>query len=429
MSQIIPLFDAAPLLEQGNAVVNQYITHTSMRGVDDAGLVYEHACDWLLEQKHHENNYKAYRSELTTFLHWCFDEACLSPAMLTRRDIGRYVSYCQAPPAELIGYFNVAQFKLDKACGERLPNPAWKPFTGKRQLGKKLPYQLSDNALKTKIAILSSFYAYLIGEEYCDRNPAQIWMNHSRYNRERKFALQEDDELPAFSELQWSYVMSAANKLAHTDPKTGERSLFLISLLYACYLRISEVAARVGYSPVMSQFRRNAQTNVWSFYVPQSKGGKKRSVAVSKAMLEALMRYRRSLGLSDLPAADEDTPLFVRHKAAGRGRDTGVLNANLGIRQLRDEVQLVINMASQQARADGLDGDALAMSAMTAHNIRHTGITHDININLRPLSHVQADAGHESIDTTSKYLHTSQTERHQSAFSKAMDNLAGIAGE
>ncbi len=41
------------------------------------------------------------------------------------------------------------------------------------------------------------------------------------------------------------------------------------------------------------------------------------------------------------------------------------------------------------------------MRNLTPHSIRHTGITHDINLNGRPLSHVQADAGHDSIDTTS----------------------------
>ncbi|MCL1038058.1 site-specific integrase [Shewanella submarina] len=428
MPSVIPLFDGPQYLDQGNAEVNQYITGISIDKVSDAGLVYEHACDWLMEQRHHENNYKAYRSELTTFFHWCFDVAAMSPAQLTRKDISRYVGYCQQPPAELIGYFNVAQFKADKSSGERSPNPAWKPFTGKKTLGQEAPYQLSENALKTKIAILSSFYAYLVGEEYCERNPPQIWMNHSRYNRDRKFALQQDDDLPAFTELQWSYVMACAEKLAREQPRSGERSLFLISLLYACYLRISEVGARAGFSPVMGQFKRHPQTGVWSFHVPQSKGGKRRSVAVSKALLKALSRYRRSLGLTDLPTAGDNTPLFIRHRAAGRGREAGVLNANLGIRQLREEVQQVLEMAALQAREDGLDEDANAMAGMSAHNIRHTGITHDININRRPLSHVQADAGHDSIDTTSKYLHTSQIERHESAYAKVMDNLAGIDG-
>lgn len=61
--------------------------------------------------------------------------------------------------------------------------------------------------------------------------------------------------------------------------------------------------------------------------------------------------------------------------------------------------------------------------AFLPHAIRHTGITHDINLHGRPLSHVQADAGHDSIDTTSKYLHTSNSERHESAQQKPLDRL------
>ena len=80
------------------------------------------------------------------------------------------------------------------------------------------------------------------------------------------------------------------------------------------------------------------------------------------------------------------------------------MNANLGIRQIREEIQAIINLAADNAQADGFHQDAAQMRKLTAHNIRHTGITHDININRRPLSHVQADAGHESIDTTCNLL-------------------------
>lgn len=63
----MPLFDRADLLLQGNPVVNSYITQLSLGKVADAGLLLEHATDWLYEQRDCENNYKAYRSELTTF--------------------------------------------------------------------------------------------------------------------------------------------------------------------------------------------------------------------------------------------------------------------------------------------------------------------------------------------------------------------------
>lgn len=423
---VLPLFDAAEHVLQGNASVNQYITRISIDKVADAGLIIEHCADWLFEQKQSENNYKAYRSELTTFLHWCFDVVALSPIAVTRKDIAKYIDYCQSPPQTLIGYFNVAQFKLNKATGERSPNPQWRPFIGKKHLGKCLPYQLSDNALKTKIAILSSFYGYLISEEYTERNPAQLWLKHSRFAIKRKFTIDEDNNHHAFTELQWSYVISTVSQLADTQPEQHQRSLFLITLLYSCYLRISEISARAGYAPIMSQFRQDPHSGVWYFHVPFSKSGKARNIAISKALLAGLVDYRRYLRLSDLPNINDQHPIFIRHKAAAHGRESGVINANLGIRHIRDEIDKLINLAADNAAKDGFEHDSQLMRKLSAHNIRHTGITHDININRRPLSHVQADAGHESIDTTSQYLHTTQTERHQSAFNKPLNHLAEI---
>ncbi|MFB2860105.1 tyrosine-type recombinase/integrase [Aeromonas hydrophila] len=414
----MPLFDGLAYLEAGNPQVNQYLANLSLNDVPDAGLVYELAVDWLLEQRNSENNYKTYRSELTTFLHWCFGEMRISPKDLTRRIMMRYLDYCQAPPAALIAYRNVAQFVLDKEWGERLPNPQWRPFLGKRELGRELPYRLSEQAMKTKLAILSAFFQFLIQEEYMDRNPALLLQRVKRSMQQ-----ESDDHGQAFSELQWSYVMQAADLLAAESPEQHERSRFLISLMYACYLRISEVAARPGFTPVMGQFRRDGKTGVWGYFIPRSKGGKRRTVAVSHALLEALKRYRTFLGLSPLPTPDEQTPLFVRHKAAAHGREQGELNANLGIRQLRDLVMSVIQTAAELAEKDGFVQDGAEMRNLTPHSIRHTGITHDINLNGRPLSHVQADAGHDSIDTTSKYLHTGNSERHESANHKPLDRL------
>ncbi len=124
-----------------------------------------------------------------------------------------------------------------------------------------------------------------------------------------------------------------------------------------------------------------------------------------------------------MPAPNEQTPLFIRHKAAAHGREQGELNANLGIRQLRELIQAVITKGAELAELDGFYQDGAEMRQLSPHAIRHTGITHDINLNGRPLSHVQADAGHDSIDTTSKYLHTSQSERHESAQQKPLDRL------
>ncbi|QDF75319.1 site-specific integrase [Shewanella marisflavi] len=421
--QTLPLFESSEHIDAGNPIINQHITALAMGGIEDAALVYELASDLLFAQRDNENSYKSFRSEITSFLHWCFDVCQVSPANVTRRDMDRFVAYCQSPPTALIGYFNVAQFKFDKLTQTRIPNPNWRPFVGK----KNQPYQLSDNALKTKMAILSSFYGFLMAEDYCERNPAQAWMNHSKFAHKRKFQLSEEEGGGlAFSELQWSYVISTVEKLAKQNPEMHQRSLFLIKLIYGCYLRVSDVSARAGYSPIMGQFKQHQQTGIWHFHIPKSKGGKARQIPLSNELLAALKAYRAYLGLTQLPTYQEQTPIFIRHRAAGRGRDAGLVTANLGIRQVREEVQHLIEQAANSAENDGLIQDAESMRQLTVHNIRHTGITHDINLNRRPLSHVQADAGHESIDTTSQYLHTSQAERHQSAANKPMDRLAGI---
>ena len=422
MTSALPLFDKPEFILLGNSYINQYITTITLKSVPDAGLILEHATDWLYEAKEQENNYKSYRSELTTFLHWCFDVVEMSPAELKRKDMSRYVEYCQNPPLNLIGNFNVAQFIGGEL--ERCPNSKWKPFTSKIINGEQQVYKLSENALKTKMAILSSFYTYLLSEEYCERNTAQVWLKYSRFANKISYKSDNQNEfLPIFTELQWSYINSAINDLARLNPKGYARHKFLINLTYSCYLRISDVSARPGYSPVMGQFRQNKQNGIWLFFIPNSKGGKSRTVTVSKDLLLALKEYRQHLGLSELPDQLDKQPLFIRHKAAGRGRETGILNANLGIRQIRDDIQEIINTAADAMREDGFLTDAIDVRKLTAHNIRHTGISHDININRRPLSHVQKDAGHESIDTTSLYLHTSDEDRYQSAMNKPLDHL------
>ncbi|PKG73697.1 integrase [Shewanella sp. GutCb] len=427
LPNVMPLFDSIQFIQSGNPIINQHITQLALCGIEDASLVFEHATDWLCEQKFSENNYKAYRSELTTFLHWCFDVAQIEVSAAGRKEISQYVEYCQAPPLTLIGFYNVAQFKEQKGSELRSPNPQWLPFRGKKVEGVVQPYSLSESALKTKMAILSSFYAYLMSEDFVEKNPAQMWLNKSRFSSNKKYRINNDGENQlAFTELQWSYVMSTVTKLAAEQPELHQRSLFLIKLIYACYLRVSEVSARAGYSPIMDQFKRNPQTGIWSFHIPSSKGGKRRTVSMSDALLAALVEYRHYLNLSDYPKTNEGHPLIIRQKAAGRGREVGLINANLGIRQIREEVDKIIVLAAICAENDGFVEDGAQMRQLSIHNIRHTGITHDINIHGRPLSHVQADAGHESIDTTSQYLHTTQIERHQSGQNRPLDNLQGI---
>jgi integrase len=422
----LPLFDSPDRLDEPCAVVNQYITRIATHSVPDAGLVYEYTWDWLMENRYSPNNYKSYRSEVTTFLHWCFEVAQMSVVDVKRSHLAQFMDWCCEPPKHLIAHHNSPQFVLDKQLGDRVPNPRWRPFTGQRVGSGEVVYRISPAALKTKLAVLSTFFGYLINEEIMERNPAMMLMKTGRFkhNMQSRSSGEDDEQIKSFTELQWSYVIEEAKRMAEEAPDEHERTLMMVSLMYSCYLRISEVSGRPGYSPAMSQFRRDPKTGVWGFFIPESKGGKRRTVAVSNALLEALKRYRNYLGLSDLPSPDEQVPLFVRHRKTSHGREQGLINANLGDRHIRDCLTLLFERAADRAEQDGFVHDAAEMRVMTPHSLRHTGISHDINIHQRPLSHVQADAGHDSIDTTSRYLHTTRTERHESAAGKKLDMLA-----
>ena len=81
-----------------------------------------------------------------------------------------------------------------------------------------------------------------------------------------------------------------------------ERVRFLFHFLFLLAPRVSEVA-----SHSMNSFREFR--GKWWWFV-EGKGGKRAKVPVNDEMLDALMRYRRFLGLDDLPQEDDTSPIF-----------------------------------------------------------------------------------------------------------------------
>ena len=69
-----------------------------------------------------------------------------------------------------------------------------------------------------------------------------------------------------------------------------------MSALYAMYLRISELAASKRWVPHMNDFWQDADGRWW--FTTVGKGNKERQIAVSNAMLAALSKGRRHLGLT-----------------------------------------------------------------------------------------------------------------------------------
>ena len=354
---------------------------------------YQLASEFLYSYRGSPDTFSTYRREIEHFLHWCWLVEGKSLKQVRREDVEQYVDFARNPPRAWVGDRNVARY-LERQ-GERLPNPDWRPYV--HSGGPSQPYYLSQSAIQSVFAVLSSFFNFLIQEEYLEFNPVAQIRQKSKFLRKT----QSGRPIRRLSELQWAFVLEAAEKLAAADPG-HERTLFILNALFGMYLRISELVETPRWTPRMGDFERDLEGNWWFRTV--GKGNKERVISVSDAMLEALKRYRQSRQLSPLPAPGENTPLI--HKARGRGGITST-------RQIRGIVQRCFDLAGEALRREGHEEEAAQMAAATVHWLRHTGISEDVKH--RPREHVRDDAGHGSSAITDRYIDVQLAERHRSA--------------
>lgn len=352
---------------------------------------YQYASEFIYSYRGSPDTFSTYRRELEHFLHWVWLVAKKSLNQIVREDIESYAEFTRQPPPSWIGEKNVPRF-IEKN-GDRVPNPDWRPYVS--TVGE---YNLSQSGLQSLFGVLSSFFNFLIQENYLASNPVSQLRQKSKFLRKQ----QAQGKIRRLSPLQWDYVTEAVEHMAKEEPRVHERTLFIMHTLFAMYLRISELVETPRWQPQMGHFQADQDGNWW--FTTVGKGNKQREISVSDAMLEALRRYRRSRGLSALPAPGEATPLI--HKTRGKGGITST-------RQIRSIVQLCFDRAGDLMRKEGFSEDAERLSVATVHWLRHTGISEDVKH--RPREHVRDDAGHGSSAITDRYIDVERAERHASA--------------
>ncbi len=361
---------------------------------------------FLKSYKGSQGTFNAYRREVERLLQWThLEEKGLKD--LRREDMEHFIHFCQDPPPSWIGLKKVPRF-IEKN-GLRGPNPAWRPFVvtlsktahreGRRPLIKN--FELSVASTKEMFAILSSFYTYLMQEDYVVMNPIALIRQKSQFIRRH----QGSPKIRRLSELQWQYVMTTVQGMASSEPAKHERTLFMMSALYAMYLRISELAASARWIPEMHHFYSDHEGHWW--FTTVGKGNKQRQIAVSDPMLAALKRWRTYLGLSALPSTADKSALFPKNKGKGPITSTTYVRAI---------VQDCFDKAITQLKQDGFEEEAGSLVEATVHWLRHTGISDDVKH--RPREHVRDDAGHSSSAITDKYIDIELRDRHRSAKDK-----------
>lgn len=322
--------------------------------------------------------FNAYRRELERFLQWAGQIARKSLKDINRDDMESFIRFCKKPPKSWIGVKKEHRFVVED--GKRVPNPHWKPFVvtvtkaahrkGERPHPKD--FELSDSAIKDIFAILNSFYNYLLQETYVPINPLSLIRQKSKFIKKHQCHMR----IRRLSEVQWNYVIETARQMAEDTPEKYQRTLFILSILYSLYLRISELAANDRWSPQMRHFYKDDEGYWW--FTTVGKGNKQRQIAVSDSMLEALKIWRKHLGLSTFPSPSDKSPLLPKT------RGTGPIKHITHIRRI---VQACFDQAIENLKRDKLEEEADALMDATVHWLRHTGISDDVKI--RPREHVE----------------------------------------
>lgn len=331
-----------------------------------------------------EGTYNRFRNEIERFCLWAWLINGQSIFKLKREDIEAYTDFVVNPLLDWCA--DSVQWRYKDDNGIRKINALWRPFI-------KKDIQASQQTLSAMFTALNVFFKFSILEEKSFTNFVPVVKKNSPY-----LVVQSQINLPdTLSNLQWEYVLNVTKEACSEKPDF-ERNLFILACLKGLYLRISELSERPHWSPVMSHFWQD--TDGFWFLRVMGKGNKLRDVTLSEELVDYLIRYRKFRGLTALPRADEPFPII--HKVRGNGGMT--------VRQLRRLVQESFDLAQQSLLSDGFKDEAEQLSSATAHWLRHTGATHDVQF--RPLKHLSEDLGHSKIATTDQiYIQTNVKER------------------
>ena len=355
------------------------------------------------------HTYERFRNDVERFLLWSFIVKKKPIDQLRKSDLLEYADFCWQPPVDWIGTSNQERFKITN--GYSAANELWFPY--KIQAPKSLKsqyvidkkkYRPSQQTLSSMFTAIIVFYNYLMAEDFCIGNPAQIAKKDCRH-----FIIDSQvKEIKRLTGSQWQFVLDTAVEMADENPMF-ERNLFVIAALKTLFLRISELSERPNWSPAMGHFWQDDDENWWLKIFGKSR--KLRDITVPIDFLPFLERYRASRGLLGLPASNENSILV--EKVRGQGGMTS--------RHLRRIVQSVFDQAHDNMRRSEGENKALKLKEASAHWLRHTGASMEIERG-RPLKDISEDLGHASMATTDTvYVQSENKKRAESGKRRKVD--------
>lgn len=341
---------------------------------------------FLSEYDRSPGTHRIYQRECERLLLWSLVDCGKPMSSLNRQDFEGYLNFLADPQPSALW------------CGAKVSRTSekWRPFVG----------PLSESAVLTAMAAVNSLMTYLVDAGYLMGNPLGLIRQ-----RRRKMSgevtgplravaqTEEMEKVERFLDQQMWDAVTAAIEAMPRDAERGrdeyERARFIAAILYMLAPRAGELE-----SHRMNSFRE--ERGLWWWHVV-GKGGKKAKVPVADDMLQALIRYRKYLGLTAVPRRDDNTPLLVSVKNG----------SPITARRLNQILKQIFSAAAELLPPEA-EHKKEKLRAASAHWGRHTGITAklDSGINER---FVQKDARHTDARTTQRYIHEEEERWHDEA--------------
>lgn len=260
-------------------------------------------------------------------------------------------------------------------CATLEGRPDWTEVDGdivRRWMAERRTGGIQPQTVKRDLSVLRSFYRYLMLTGVIERSPLQFIRNPKT-----------GKTLPAF--VKQSEMDRLFDDTVFPDTFAGRRDRLILLTFYSTGLRVSELVGlnRTDVSTAAGELKVTGKRN------------KQRIVPFGDELRESIDSYLR-----ELPAAEPTGPLFIND----RGRRLSDL-------QVRKIVKSYLSLVTTQKKR-------------TPHVLRHTFATVMLN-NGADLEAVKELLGHESLDTTQIYTHTTFAELRKAYTSAHPRNADG----
>lgn len=332
---------------------------------------------FLHEYKDRPTTHRNYEKEAKRLHIWAILHLKKPLSSLTRDDFAEYCEFMGKPHKDWCGMKEAKESKN------------WRPFVG----------GLSESAIKTAIASLNSMFNWLCNAGYLSGNPLGLIRKKNSSTSDKKVERHLDGEM--FSALLHKIESTPVNDKA--DQFKIERIRFILSAFILLGSRISELS-----TTKMRDFHKNPTGWYWEI---TGKGNKWAKVAMPPDMVEALMRWRKALGLSPTPRTSESIPAvpFVNNQCVPLFDKPGI-----SPRRINQILKEHFEGAANDLERLGQIASADKLRQASAHWLRHTSISQKVNAGI-DRAIVQKEARHADARTTNGYIHDDETKRSAEA--------------